>query len=53
MEMFCSEKITELAGAMLKVQAGLEAAVKDAENPFAKSRAWIRKKKFCRFWPKG
>ncbi len=38
MEMFCSEKITELAGAMLKVQAGLEAAVKDAENPFAKSR---------------
>jgi hypothetical protein len=38
MEMFCSEKITELAGAMLKMQAGLEAAVKDAENPFAKSR---------------
>jgi hypothetical protein len=38
MEMFCSEQITELAGAMLKVQAGLEAAVKDAENPYAKSR---------------
>jgi hypothetical protein len=35
---FCSEDIKELAGAMLKVQAELNPAVKDASNPFAKSR---------------
>jgi hypothetical protein len=38
MEKFCSENIKELAGAMLKVQAELEPAVKDAENPFAKNK---------------
>ena len=38
MDQFCSEDIKELAGAMLKVQAEIEPAVKDAENPFAKSK---------------
>lgn len=34
MEMFCSESINELAGAMLKVQAAeISPAVKDGENP--------------------
>ena len=38
MDIFCSEDIRELAGAMLKAQAEIEPAVKDAENPFAKSK---------------
>ena len=38
MELFCSEKINELAGAMLKVQAEISPAIKDRENPFAKAR---------------
>ena len=38
MDQFCSEDIKELAGAMLKVQAEREPAVKDAEKPFAKSK---------------
>ena len=38
MDIFCSEDIKELAGVMLKVQAELEPAIKDAENPFAKSK---------------
>ena len=38
MDQFCSEDIKELAGAMLKVQAEIEPAVKDSENPFAKSK---------------
>jgi hypothetical protein len=38
MDIFCSDDIKELAGAMLKVQAEIEPAVKDAENPFAKSK---------------
>jgi hypothetical protein len=38
MDTFCSEDIKELAGAMLKVQAEIEPALKDAENPFAKSK---------------
>lgn len=38
MELFCSESISELAGAMLKVQAEISPAVRDAENPFAKAR---------------
>lgn len=38
MELFSSESINELAGAMLKVQAEINPAVKDGENPFAKAR---------------
>jgi hypothetical protein len=38
MEMFCSDDVKELAGAMLKVQAEINPAIKDAANPFAKSR---------------
>jgi hypothetical protein len=38
MDLFCSENIQELAGAMLKVQGDLSPAIKDASNPFAKSR---------------
>ena len=38
MELFCSEEIKELAGAMLKVQAEINPATKDGENPFAKAR---------------
>jgi hypothetical protein len=38
MEMFRSEDIKELAGAMLKVQAEINPAIKDSANPFAKSR---------------
>jgi hypothetical protein len=34
---FCSAEITELAKAMLKVQAALQPACKDRENPFTKS----------------
>jgi hypothetical protein len=37
-ESFCSDDVKELAGAMLKVQAEVNPAVKDAANPFAKSR---------------
>jgi len=35
MELFCSESVNELAGAMLKVQAEINPAVKDGDNPFA------------------
>ena len=38
MEMFCSVDMKDLAGAMLKVQGEIIPAVKDGENPFAKSR---------------
>jgi hypothetical protein len=38
MESFCSDNIKDLATAMLKVQAELNPAVKDASNPFARSR---------------
>ena len=38
MELFCSESVNELAGAMLKVQAEISPAVKDGDNPFAKIR---------------
>jgi hypothetical protein len=38
MDTFSSDDIKELAGAMLKVQAELSPAIKDASNPFAKSR---------------
>jgi len=38
MEIFCSEDIKELTGAMLKVQAEITPAIKDRENPFAKSK---------------
>jgi hypothetical protein len=38
MEKFCSDDIKELAGAMLKVQAEITPAVKDASNTFARSR---------------
>jgi hypothetical protein len=38
MDTFCSEDSKELAGAMLKVQSELNPAVKDASNPFARSR---------------
>ena len=38
MEMYCSESINELAGAILKVQAEICPAVKDRENPFAKTK---------------
>ena len=34
----CSDDITALAGAMLAVQAGLAPALKDADNPFTRSR---------------
>jgi len=34
---YCSTEITELAKAMLKVQAALQPAMKDRENPFTKS----------------
>ena len=34
---FCSPEITELAKALLAVQAQLQPALKDAENPFTKS----------------
>ena len=34
---FCSAEITELAKAMLKVQADVQPALKDRENPFTKS----------------
>jgi hypothetical protein len=38
MESFCSEDIKEQAAAMLKVQSEINPVVKDASNPFAKSR---------------
>jgi hypothetical protein len=38
MESFCSDDIKELASAMLKVQSKINPAVRDASNPFAKSR---------------
>jgi hypothetical protein len=38
MDEFYSDDIKELASAMLKVQAEINPAVKDASNPFAKSR---------------
>jgi hypothetical protein len=38
MESFCSDNIKELANAMLKVQAEITPTIKDASNPFAKSR---------------
>jgi hypothetical protein len=34
---YCSTEVTELAKAMLKVQASLQPACKDRENPFTKS----------------
>jgi len=38
MVLYCSENIKELTGAMLKVQAEITPAIKDRENPFAKSK---------------
>ena len=38
METFCSEEIGKLAQALLKVQRQLQPALKDADNPFTKSR---------------
>jgi hypothetical protein len=38
MDTFCSDDIKELAGAMLKGQSEINPAIKDASNPFAKSR---------------
>ena len=38
MVLYCSENIKELTGAMLKVQAEITPAIKDGENPFAKSK---------------
>lgn len=38
MDIFCSEAVNELSGAMLKAQAEISPAVKDRENPFAKAR---------------
>jgi hypothetical protein len=38
MEKLCSDEIKELALAMLKVQAEINPAVKDAANPFVKTR---------------
>jgi hypothetical protein len=38
MDTFCSDDIKDLAAAMLKVQSELNPAVKDASNPFARSR---------------
>jgi hypothetical protein len=38
MEIYCSEDVKELAGAMHKVQEEINPAIKDASNPFAKSR---------------
>ncbi len=35
---YCSAEITELARAMLKVQADLQPALKDRENTFSHSR---------------
>ena len=35
---YCSTEITELARAMLKVQAYLQPALKDRENTFSHSR---------------
>ena len=35
---YCSTEITELARAMLKVQADLQPALKDRENTFSHSR---------------
>lgn len=35
---YCSAEITELARAMLKVQADLQPALKDRENSFSHSR---------------
>ena len=38
MDTFCSEEIGKLAQALLKVQQQLQPALKDADNPFIKSR---------------
>ena len=38
MELFCSESTKELASAMLTVPAEINPAVKDGDNPFAKTR---------------
>ena len=38
MKSLCSEAINEVSGAMLKVQAEINPAVKDGDNPFAKTR---------------
>lgn len=38
MDTFCSEEIGKLAQALLKVQQQLQPALKDADNPFTKSR---------------
>ena len=38
MENLCSDAVNELSSAMLKVQAEISPAIKDGENPFAKSR---------------
>ena len=38
MDTFCSEEIGKLAQALLKVQRQLQPALKDADNPFTKSR---------------
>ncbi|UQZ88023.1 single-stranded DNA-binding protein [Deltaproteobacteria bacterium Smac51] len=38
MDLFCSEVVNDLAGAMLKVQAEINPAIKDRENPFAKAK---------------
>lgn len=38
MESFCSDQIRELAQALIKVQEQLQPAIKDANNPFIKSK---------------
>ena len=38
MDTFCSEEIGKLVQALLKVQRQLQSALKDADNPFTKSR---------------
>ena len=38
MKSFCSEQICELAQALIKVQGQLQPALKDANNPFTKSK---------------
>lgn len=38
MESFCSEQISKLAQALIKVQQHLQPATKDANNPFTKSK---------------
>ena len=38
MDSFCSEQVDKLARALIKVQEQLQPAIKDANNPFIKSK---------------